>query len=260
MVNTDKNLFLYHAQNIIAVTSGVGSMGKTWLATTLAHALNLQKRSVLLFDANSGLMNVNFQLGLTGTHALDDVVAGTKTFNQAVESINKRRFDVISAASGSEIWDNMPVGRLQIYREYLQTVAQNYDYTVIDLPANEKIMTHLMPPQIKLILVCTGEASNLVSAYNFLQNKELLNNYKSLHIVVNYANSYEEGLRTYNTLRRACEQYIEKTPALLGVIRSDTRVRDAIRNNALLLQRYPNSEAAEDVTLIAQKMMQGDIK
>lgn len=78
--------------------------------------------------------------------------------------------------------------------------------------------------------------------------------YKSLQIVINYANSYEEGLRTYDTLRRACEQYMTATPKLLGIIRRDTKVRDAIRNHVLLLNRYPNSEAAEDVVNIARKL------
>ena len=47
---------------------------------------------------------------------------------------------------------------------------------------------------------------------------------------------------------------MSSTPRLLGVIRRDTRVRDAIRNHVLLLNRYPNSEAAEDVMNIAKKL------
>jgi flagellar biosynthesis protein FlhG len=90
----------------------------------------------------------------------------------------------------------------------------------------------------------------------FLQNFARTDKYKNLQIVVNYAHSYEEGMQTYNTLRRACEKYLIKTPSLLGVVRHDTRVRDAIRNHVLTLNRYPNSEAAEDVMQIARKILQ----
>ena len=65
MINTDKNLFLQQKHNVIAITSGVGSMGKTWLATTLAHAVNSLKKSVLLFDADNGLLNTVFQTGVS---------------------------------------------------------------------------------------------------------------------------------------------------------------------------------------------------
>ena len=105
-----------------------------------------------------------------------------------------------------------------------------------------------------MILVCTNEPSNLVSAYNFLQKVPDSAKYKSLRIIVNYANSYEEGLQTYNILRHACEEYIKSTPPLLGVVRRDTRVRDAINNQALLLSRYPNSEAAQDIMQIAARI------
>ena len=73
--------------------------------------------------------------------------------------------------------------------------------------------------------------------------------------MVNYAQSYEEGLQTFNMLRHACERYINQTPELLGVIRRDTRVRDAIHNKVPLLSRYPNSEAAEDVMQIAHSIL-----
>lgn len=251
--NTNKNLFLTPQSKITAVTSGFGSMGKTWLSVTLAHALNLLHKSVLLFDANSGLLNTDFQLDINCRGYLNQVISGKLTLNQAVSPVNKKKFDVISGLMGSDLLEGVPLGRLQILREELALLAQNYDNAVIDLPASEKIMHNLLPPA-DLILVCTNEPANVVATYDFLQRNGSRFPYKSLQIVINYANSYEEGIRTYDTLRHGCEQYMSSTPRLLGVIRRDTRVRDAIRNHVLLLNRYPNSEAAEDVMNIAKKL------
>ena len=256
MINADKNLFLQQADNIYAITSGRGSMGKTWLSVTLAQALNLQKQSVLLFDADNGLLNMDFQLASQETYTLQNVVQGDMALNQVVFPINKKKFDMICGLSGSDVLTDMPVGRLQILSDDLKVLAQNYDKVIVDLANSGKVMANLMPAQTNFILVCTSEPSNIVSTYNFLQTVVAGEQYKSLQIVVNYANSYEEGLRTYNTLQRACEQYGRTMPQLLGVIRRDTRVRDSIRSHALLLNKYPNSEAAEDVLNIARKILE----
>ena len=46
-------------RNIIAVASGKGGVGKTWLSITLAHALARTDRRVLLFDGDLGLANLD---------------------------------------------------------------------------------------------------------------------------------------------------------------------------------------------------------
>lgn len=256
MINIDKNLFLQQAHNIIAITSGVGSMGKTWLTITLAHALNILHESVLLFDADNGLLNIEAQLGAENENSLNKVLSGEITLNQAMIPLNRRKFEIISGTAGSNVLESTPQGRLHILREELLLVARNYHHLLIDLPASDKISDNILPFGSELILVCTNEPSNIVSTYKFLQECVGNDKYKNMQIIVNYVNSYEEGLQTFNTLRRACEKYISKTPSLLGVVRRDTRVRDAIRNHALLLTRYPNSEAADDIMQIAHKLLQ----
>ncbi len=49
--------------NLIAIASGKGGVGKTWLSITLAHALARAGRRVLLFDGDIGLANVDCSLG-----------------------------------------------------------------------------------------------------------------------------------------------------------------------------------------------------
>lgn len=255
MINTDKNLFLHRAQNTIAITSGVGSMGKTWLSITLAHALNILHSSVLLFDADNGLLNVEYQLGLHNSVPLDKAVFGNATLNQTVVAVNRRKFDAISGIVGGNVLASAPIGRLHLLSDDLLILAENYDFTLLDLPTQESVAAHFLPKAEYLILVCTDSPSNIVSSYKFLQNLAQNGRNEKLQVVVNYAQSYEEGLQTFNILRRACERYINQTPELLGVVRRDTRVRDAIHNKVPLLSRYPNSEAAEDVMQIARRVL-----
>lgn len=255
MINVDKSLFLQQNHTVVAITSGFGSMGKTWLAVTLAHAINLLKKSVLLFDADNGLLNTDFQVGVNLQGKIEEVLNGDKTLNQIITPLGRKKFDIIADTPGNNVLNNVAVGRLQILREEISLLSDNYDYTILDFPTDEKLFSHFLPTPVDLILVCTNEPSNLVSTYNFLQKSSDSAKYKNLRIIVNYANSYEEGLQTYNILRHACEKYIKVTPPLLGVVRRDTRVRNAINNQVLLLNRYPTSEAAQDVMQIAHRIV-----
>src|SRR6516164_949029 len=85
---------------IIAIASGKGGVGKTWLAITLAHALALSGRRTLLFDADLGLANVDVQLGLTPEVDLGAVLAGQLPVADAVLH-HDGAFDILPGRSGS---------------------------------------------------------------------------------------------------------------------------------------------------------------
>jgi flagellar biosynthesis protein FlhG len=50
--------------SVIAVASGKGGVGKTWLSTTLAACFAKMGRRTLLVDGDLGLANVDVQLGI----------------------------------------------------------------------------------------------------------------------------------------------------------------------------------------------------
>ena len=64
--------------NAIAVASGKGGVGKTWLSITLCHALARAGRKVLLFDGDLGLANVDIQLGLAPDREIKGAVFDTQ--------------------------------------------------------------------------------------------------------------------------------------------------------------------------------------
>lgn len=64
------------ARNILAVASGKGGVGKTWLSISLSHFLAREGQRVLLFDGDLGLANVDVQLGLTPAHDISSVITG----------------------------------------------------------------------------------------------------------------------------------------------------------------------------------------
>lgn len=244
------------AKNMIAVASGKGGVGKTWFSITLAQTLSGFRQKVLLFDGDLGLANVDIQLGLMVRHDLGSVITGEKTLNQVISHSEKGRFDVIAGRSGSAGLASMPLGRLQILGEDLGLLAENYDKVILDMGAGIEKPVRIMSALAETtIVICTEEPTSLTDAYAFIKLMTMQYPERKIKIVVNQVNSEKEGRRTYDTLSKACQNFLKINPPLLGIIRRDTRVRDSIRNQIPLLSRYPTSEAAEDVINIARRLL-----
>lgn len=243
-------------RNMIAVASGKGGVGKTWFSITLAQAFGLLKQKTLLFDGDLGLANIDIQLGLMSKYDLGSVVSGKVTLNQVVQQCAKGHFDVIAGRSGSGGLASMPIGRLQILGEDLSLLSSSYNKIILDMGAGiEKPVRILSGMAEKLIVLCTDEPTSLTDAYAFIKIMTMQYPKSDIKIVVNQANSLREGERTYETLLKACNNFLKINPPLLGVIRRDTRVRDSIRSQTPIISRYPTSEAAEDVLNIAKRLL-----
>src|ERR1700760_3115279 len=93
--------------NIIAVASGKGGVGKTWLAITLSHLIARTGRKVLLFDGDIGLANVDVQLGLTPKHDLSEVFFGNASLKDVITPFAPN-FHIIAGRSGSGNLASLP--------------------------------------------------------------------------------------------------------------------------------------------------------
>lgn len=245
-------------RNILAVASGKGGVGKTWFSITLAHALSMRGQKTLLFDGDLGLANVDIQLGLMPRHDLGSVITGKITLTQAASNFETGGFDVVAGRSGSGSLANIPLSRLQMLGEDLLMAAGSYDRVILDLGAGvEKAVRQLARAAGTILVVTTDEPTSLTDAYAFLKVTAMERPGTDLRVVVNAANSSREGERTYNTLRKACENFLKFSPPLAGIVRRDMKVREAIRNQTPILIRSPNSEAAMDVEALADRLLGG---
>ena len=243
-------------RNMFAIASGKGGVGKTWFSITLAHALSKKGQRVLLFDGDLGLANLDIQLGLMPKQDLSNVISGRLTLNQAIVDFPEAGFDIIAGRSGSGGLANIASSRLQMVGDDLALLSANYDTVLMDLGAGiERTVRQLAHNAKTCIVLLTDEPTSLTDAYAFIKIMHADRPEIEIKIVTNVVNSTREGERTYNTLLKACQGFLKISPQLLGVIRRDTRVREAIRSQTPLLTRFPNCEAAHDVERIAENLL-----
>jgi flagellar biosynthesis protein FlhG len=138
----------------------------------------------------------------------------------------------------------------------LRDAAACWDEVVIDLGAGlGPAQRHLAAAADTLLVVATDEPTSLTDAYAVLKLHGRDRPGGDARIVVNQAADAAGGARTYAALRRACETFLKREVPLLGVVRRDARVREAIRRQTPLLTRHPNAAAAQDVEALARALL-----
>jgi len=242
------------AGRIIAVASGKGGVGKTWLAITLAHAMARSGLRVLLFDGDLGLANVDVQLGLMPDGDVGEVASGRLPLERVVLH-HDGGFDILPGRSGSGSLAALDPALLERILAALRSATAQYHVVVLDLGAGlDRAQRRMASFADTLLVVATDEPTSLTDAYAVLKlysGDVGPRGPGDARIVVNQAGTLAAGERTFATLQRACSTFLGRAPALAGVIRRDDRVRDAIRRQTLLLIRHPTTHAAVDVEAVA---------
>ena len=246
-------------RNLIAVASGKGGVGKTWLSITLAHALAKAGQRALLFDGDLGLANVDIQLGLQPERDLGAALGGGLALQDAALDVPAAGFRVIAGRSGSGSLASLSAPGLTALAQQLLALAPSYDRVVLDLGAGvDATVRYLAARCATSLVVTTDEPTALTDAYAFMKLVLKQDPRADLRVVVNMAASRAEGERTYATLRKACASFLKVTPPLAGVVQRDPKVREAIRHQVPLLVRHPAAAAAGDVEALARDLAAAD--
>lgn len=238
------------AGRLIAIASGKGGVGKTWLAITLSHALAQRGRSVLLVDGDLGLANVDVQIGLAIARDLSGLLKGESAEALATE-VPHAGFSVLAGRSGSGALSQLAPAQVDAILAGL-VAARRYDHVVLDVGAGlDRTARRLASVADTLLIITTEEPTALTDAYACLKLASLDRPGGDRRIVVNMAGTQATGERTFLGLRKAAENFLKITPPLAGVVRRDGRVSEAIRRQVPFLTRHPSAEAAADIGRIA---------
>lgn len=244
-------------RKLITVASGKGGVGKTWFAVTLGHVLARAGRHVMLFDGDLGLANVDIQLGLMPERDIGDVINGSSDLKGVSMALEEKgitgAFDIIPGKSGSGALGTLAREKLGMIKAGLTALGASYDHVILDLAAGiDAGVTTLSDHKGVILVVLTADPTSLTDAYAFIKITAMRDPEADIRIVVNMASSQREGERAYEAIKKACENFLKISPPLAGIIKTDKKIVDAIRNQTPLLVRHPQSEAAAAVAQIAR--------
>ena len=119
---------------IIAITSGKGGVGKTFVSANLAAALTRRGQRVLVLDADLGLANLDVVLNLHPKITLHDVFTGKAQLEDAILPA-PGGFSVLLAGSGLVEYSRMTPEVRDKLLDVIAQVRPRFDQVLLDTGA-----------------------------------------------------------------------------------------------------------------------------
>lgn len=251
-----------HPASIIAIASGKGGVGKSFLSTAIAGALAKAGRRTLLVDGDLGLANVDVHLGIAPETDLAAVIAGWVELEDAVipvsGGVTAGGFDVLPGRSGSGALAELPNEEVARLAAGITAMALQYDHVLLDLAAGiEANVMRLTRTADRTLVIVTDDPASMTDGYAFIKVlKGYAPSVKPV-IIVNQADNRMRGRQTYEALAKACQTFLGFRPPLAGVVTRDTNVREALRQQTPIMEKWPTTQAALDASQIAESLIRG---
>ena len=245
----------------LAVTSGKGGVGKTFITANLACALAARGQKVLVLDADLGLANLDVVLNLHPKLTLHDVFTEKCTLEQAIVPA-PGGFFVLLAGSGMVEYSRLtPEVRENLLR-IIEQVKPRYDWVLIDTGAGiSDVVLYSVSLAQDVLVVATPEPTSLTDAYATIKVLATTQGRRRIHLIVNQTRRMGEGRAVRQQLQQVVDRYVNPTldaPVhldLLGDIPADMAVRDCAQRRQLLLEAMPGAPAATSMRAIAARML-----
>lgn len=238
----------------IAIMSGKGGVGKTNISLNLACALHQMAFSNLLMDCDMGLANLDVLLGISPEGTMQDVLLGNAKVEDIIYTIDKR-FDILPAASGVPELIDMDDDMRSLLLQRLETVLGSYDFMFMDLGAgiNDVVQSFGAMAALRVVII-TPEPTSLTDSYALIKVLSSRHNIRDFMVLVNQVDNKKEEEMAFSRLSGACQHFLNIEPVLLGSVRNDPKLTEAVRRQVPLLKWAPGSPAGQDLQAIAGRL------
>lgn len=240
----------------IAIASGKGGTGKSFLATSLAVMLHRAGRGTVLVDCDFGLACDHLLLGVKPTLTLQQLLAGQCTLDQVLlKSPCGPR--LLPGASGVRRMATPTDKDLLAFSRELGALAATEDVLLLDLGAGIAPATVLsMLGADWIVLVTQPEIAALVDAYAVVKCVAQLEERARFLVVVNRVGTPGRGELAFQRLTEVARQHVGVELHYLGEIPDDDSVMQHRLGQLPLVATEPTAPTSVALAALAARLEQ----
>jgi len=245
---------------VLAVTSGKGGVGKTFVSANLAAALAKRGHRVLVLDADLGLANLDVVLNLYPKVTLHDVFTGKAKLEDAIIRA-PGGFSVLLAGSGMVEYSRLTPEVRDDFLRIMNGLVPNYDIVLLDTGAGiSDVVLFAVSLASEVLVVATPEPTSLTDAYATIKVLVGQQKRQNIRMVVNQTARLGDGRAITTQLQQVLDRFVVTEPGRpiklihMGDIPSDPSVRQAVMRRQLLMQSLPGCPAGMAISQLAVKL------
>lgn len=245
---------------VLAVTSGKGGVGKTFVSANLAAAMAKLGLRVLVLDADLGLANLDVVLNLYPKITLHDVFTGKAKLEEAIIRA-PGGFSVLLAGSGMVEYSRLTPEVRDDFLRIMNGLVPHYDVVLLDTGAGiSDVVLFAVSLASEVLVVATPEPTSLTDAYATIKVLVGQQKRQTIRMVINQTARLGDGRAITVQLQQVLDRFVATDPARpiklvhMGDIPADPAVRQAIMRRQLLMQATPSCPAAMAISQLALKL------
>ena len=249
-----------HRARVIAVTSGKGGVGKSNLVANLAMGISRLGKSVLAFDADLGMANLDVLFGVRPRYTLYHVLKGKKELLDIIIA-GAPGVKFIAGGSGMAELADMEKNDKERFIEELRKLERYTDVIVIDTGAglSSNVISFVRAAD-EVVLVTTPEPTAMADAYGILKTLASTGEaFPTTNLIVNRVRTPEEGAFVARRIAKVSNEFLQVKVGYGGFVIEDPVVTKAVRAQKPFLGYAPNALASVCVCNIVANLFNSKV-
>jgi len=239
---------------IIALTSGKGGTGKSFLSSSIAFSLADSDLKVLLVDLDINLANLGTMFNVRSKKSIYNYFTYSRSLQDVIYNYSEN-LDLILGESGKLNHPELTEDKVNTLLHDLKNVSPKYDLIIIDTASGINSGTlQVLLKSDEVILVTSPEPTCVMDAYVIFK---MLINYggnNTQSVIVNKIFDISEGKNTFKNLEMATKHFLKNDIKYLGEISFSQDVIKSIQEQSLFVKAESNTIISDQIRQICNKL------
>lgn len=245
---------------VIAVTSGKGGTGKTFITVNLAKVFSQQGKHVVLLDGDFGLANIHLLLGKEPCHDLEAIFSGECEIEDVLMPVSEK-LAVIPGGRGKPFMSQLNSYQLLGLISAMDAIKKVPDILLIDTAGTVSAEElQLIAAAGEVIIVLNPDMLSLQDTADYIRQLNICHHIQRFLLITNLTKNHREEHNILEKLQCLVGFDVDVILKPLGNVPKDEFISKSIMHKSSVMEFLPESKMTKHITEITEKLCREPVR